>query len=185
MQGIQVSSMIEWTVDRNAPLKAYKNLDLASGSYHTANETLRAMTSAIVRNQIANNTIDHIIRNRQELRETVMQEMTEVVSGWGVHLATVEITDVKILSSQLFKDMQTKFREDQNKKATLERLVVENEIHFKRLERNRETACMNADTRKVTEEAQRKEALEQVKLDIQEFRTQLDIFKKSKQRTNK
>ena len=72
MQGIQVSSMIEWTVDRNAPLKAYKNLDLASGSYHTANETLRAMTSAIVRNQIANNTIDHIIRNRQELRETVM-----------------------------------------------------------------------------------------------------------------
>ena len=65
MQGIEVMSMIEWTVDRNAPLKAYKNLDLASGSFRTANETLQSMTSAIVRNQVANSTIDHIIKNRQ------------------------------------------------------------------------------------------------------------------------
>ena len=50
MQGIGVSSMIEWTVDKNAPLKAYKNLDLASGNFNKANETLKAMTSAIVRN---------------------------------------------------------------------------------------------------------------------------------------
>jgi len=54
--------------------------------------------------------------------------MTEVVKGWGVHLATVEVTDVKICSSALFKDMQTKFREQNTKKATLERLVVETEI---------------------------------------------------------
>ncbi len=56
--------MIEWTVDREAPLKAFKNLDLASGNYNAANETLRAMTSAIVRNQVANSTIDHVIKNR-------------------------------------------------------------------------------------------------------------------------
>jgi len=64
MQGIEVSSMIEWTVDRKAPLKAYKNLNLAGGNYETANSTLSCMTSAIVRNQIANSTIDHIIKNR-------------------------------------------------------------------------------------------------------------------------
>ena len=50
MQGIGVSSMIEWKVDKNCPLKAYKNLDLASGNFNMANDTLRAMTSAIVRN---------------------------------------------------------------------------------------------------------------------------------------
>ena len=124
MQGIGVSSMIEWTVDRENPLKAYKCLDLASGNFNTANATLRAMTSAIVRNQIANSTIDHIIKNRQMLREEILKEMNEVVAGWGVHLATVEVTDVKILSSGLFKDMQTKFREENVKKATLEKMVV-------------------------------------------------------------
>jgi len=138
MQGIGVSSMIEWTVDRKNPMKAYKNLDLASGNFNTANETLRAMTSAIVRNQIANSTIDHIIKNRQMLREEILKEMDEVVSGWGVHLATVEVTDVKILSSGLFKDMQTKFREENVKKATLEKMVVENAIYFETLDKGLE-----------------------------------------------
>ena len=75
MQGIQVCSMIEWTVDRDAPLKAFKNIDLASGNYSAANEILRAMTSAIVRNQVANSTIDHVIKNRQMLREEIIKEM--------------------------------------------------------------------------------------------------------------
>lgn len=138
MQGIGVSSMIEWTVDRKNPMKAYKNLDLASGNFNTANETLRAMTSAIVRNQIANSTIDHIIKNRQMLREEILKEMDEVGSGWGVYLATVEVTDVKILSGGLFKDMQTKFREENVKKATLEKMVVENAIYFETLDKGLE-----------------------------------------------
>jgi len=36
------------------------------------------MTSAIVRNQVANSTIDHIIKNRQVLREEILKEMSEV-----------------------------------------------------------------------------------------------------------
>ena len=131
-------SMIEWTVDRDFPLKAYKNLDLASGSFRVANDTLSCMTSAIVRNQIANSTIDHIIKNRQEIREKVLDEMSEVVKGWGVHLATVEVIDVKILSSSLFKDMQAKFREENQKKATLERLVVQNTLYFEQLDKTLE-----------------------------------------------
>lgn len=138
MQGIEVMSMIEWTVDRDFPLKAYKNLDLASGSFRVANDTLSCMTSAIVRNQIANSTIDHIIKNRQEIREKVLDEMSEVVKGWGVHLATVEVIDVKILSSSLFKDMQAKFREENQKKATLERLVVQNTLYFEQLDKTLE-----------------------------------------------
>lgn len=64
MQGIEVSSHVEWTVDRNSPLKAFKNLDLASGNCSSANDTMRSMAAAIIRNQVANSTIDHIIKNR-------------------------------------------------------------------------------------------------------------------------
>jgi len=88
-------------------MKAYKNLgsDLASDDPLTANNLLTSMASAIVRNCIANSTIDQIIKNRQQLREAINKEMTEVVQGWGVWLETIEITDVKILSGSLFKDM--------------------------------------------------------------------------------
>ena len=69
MQGIEVTSMIEWTVDREGegPFKAFKNFDLGK-RLSLANDTLRAMTSAIVRNQIANSNMDNILKNRQALR---------------------------------------------------------------------------------------------------------------------
>ena len=107
------------------------------------------MTSAIVRNQIANSTIDHIIKNRSELREMILAEMKEVVEGWGVHMCTVEVTDVKVMSSQLFKDMQTKFREENVKKATLEKMVVENAIYFEQLDKGLETLKRDLQMKKV------------------------------------
>ena len=75
--------------------------------------------------------------------------MTEVVKGWGVHLATVEVTDVKILSSSLFKDMQAKFREENQKKATLEKIVVQNTIYFEQLEKNLEKNKRDLNVRKL------------------------------------
>lgn len=155
MQGLEVKSMIEWTIDKHNPLKAYKNLDLASGSCRAANETLRMMTSAIVRNQIANSTIEQIIHNRQILRENILSEMGEVVSGWGVHLATCEIIEVRICSGSLFKDMQSKYREENQKKATLEKMVVENTIYFERLDRDLEGDKRNYNTNKISTEANR------------------------------
>jgi len=57
-----------------------------------------------------------------------MTEMADIVKGWGIYLETVEITDVKILSSSLFKDMQCEFRENQNFEATVKRMDVEHDI---------------------------------------------------------
>lgn len=149
MQGVEVSSMLEWTVDKHAPFKAYKNLDLASGNFNNANEILRNMTSAIVRNQVANSTIDNVIKNRQLLREEILKEIDAVVRGWGVHIATVEVTDVKISSKTLFTHMQNKFREDNNKKATLERMSVQNTLYFQELEKNVEKQKRDSNTSKI------------------------------------
>jgi hypothetical protein len=43
--------------------------------------------------------------------------MQKEVSGWGIWLETVEITDVTISSSSLFGDMQIKYREYYREKA--------------------------------------------------------------------
>ena len=39
-----------------------------------------------------------VIANRELVRSVARESMLKVVSGWGVWLETVEITDVKILS---------------------------------------------------------------------------------------
>ena len=130
MQGIQLNSMIEWTIDKNGngPLKAFQNLDLASGNFNNANNALRDLTSAIVRHKIANSTIEQILQARNAVRQAIISDIAKQAKGWGVYLATVEITDVRILSANLFTNLQTQFREENNKKATLERMEVENGI---------------------------------------------------------
>jgi hypothetical protein len=70
-----------------------------------------------------------MLRNRQTLREQIRKEMFEVVKGWGVWLETVEITDVKIMSGQLFKDLQANYRENMKKEAEVYRMSVESEIN--------------------------------------------------------
>jgi regulator of protease activity HflC (stomatin/prohibitin superfamily) len=63
------------------------------------------MAVSVLRNQIANMTIDEILRNRAKLRDAIKSEMQELLSGWGVWLETCEILDVKIVSTSLFQNL--------------------------------------------------------------------------------
>lgn len=123
MQGVQVSGALIWTIYRlgDGPFKAYKNLgsDLTKKIPKTANENLIAQASAIVRSVIANATLREMLTDRKKIRDEVILNMKDQVKGWGVWLETVEITDVKIMSGTLFKDLQAEFRENKKKDATI------------------------------------------------------------------
>lgn len=137
MQGVEVTGIIVWAIyrDNEGPVRAFKMLgdDLKKEVPTTANSNLVEMASSIVRHRIANSSIDEIIKNRSVIREEVRKEMNNVVNGWGVWLETVEITDVKILSSSLFSNLQTEFREEQRQKAEFIRMRTENDLEEKRI----------------------------------------------------
>lgn len=121
--------MLVWSIrkDQDGPFNAYKNLgeDLGSGSPVTANDNLVSMASAIVRTAIASSKIIDMLKNRDNLRDVIMNDMKEVVKGWGVYLETVEITDVQISSNNLFKDLQADFREQKKKEAEVYTMQVD------------------------------------------------------------
>lgn len=98
--------------------------------------------------------------------------MTEVVQGWGVWLETIEITDVKILSGSLFKDMQCTFREDQNKTATLQKLEVDQEIRIQKENHDLTTKKRTEDTRKT-------KRLEESSRNIKNKQQEVEATKKS------
>ena len=152
-QGLEVSAMIEWTVDKDGdgPMKAYKNLgsDLSGPVPYTANSMLSDMASSILRNHIANQTVKSVIENRQVLRQAVIDTMKTVVKGWGVHLETVEVTDVRILSSKLFTNMQAQFREQNRKTATLQQNQVNMEIDEAKLVEETKEFKRNQDNKKI------------------------------------
>lgn len=106
--------MLMWSIVRtgDGPLKAYKHIGQELSSTPTKmNQTLSSMASAIVRNRIANSTINTILKERTVIRDALRAEMAKTCEGWGIWLETIEITDVKIMSSTLFAHMQTQFSE--------------------------------------------------------------------------
>jgi hypothetical protein len=107
---------------------------LISDEPRTANNLITSIVSAIVRNHIANSTIDEIIKNRDQIRKLILDTLMPLTRGWGIWLETVEITDVQILSVQLKRDLQCVFREDQNLQATSNRIEVDHEIKAKQQE---------------------------------------------------
>jgi len=151
-QGIEVGALIVWTINRenDGPMKAYRNLggDLSSDTPTTANNLISNMASAVIRNQIANKTMMEIMADRETLKELIVKELMPVTQGWGIWLETVEITDVKILSSSLFKNMQSEFREKQNFEATQKTLEVDQEINIDRAAKNQTLKLRNEDTNK-------------------------------------
>jgi flotillin len=132
IQGIEISGVIIWTIyrEKDGPFKAFKYLgeDIKNNDPRTANENLVEMANAIVRHRIANSTIDEILKNRNEVRDEIRKEMNSIINGWGVWLESVEITDVKILSSTLFTNLQMEFREVQRQKAELIKMSTDRDL---------------------------------------------------------
>lgn len=163
MQGIEVSGVIIWAIyrDENGPSIAYKMLgdDLKQKVPKTANDNLVEMANSIVRDRIANSSIETIIKQRSKIRDEIRSEMNKVVNGWGVWLESIEITDVKILSNALFKNLQTEFREQQRQKAELIQMNITREIEEKRLAQNTEMSKKRADDRTQVEIYQRQQDL--------------------------
>lgn len=129
MQGLDVSMLVVWTVLRtgDGPFKAYTNLNFNNDAAD-ANSLIGKIASSIVRNRMANSDMNSIIKDRMVLRTACRDELQKIVKGWGVWIESVEITDVKICSGSLFRNLQTKFRENNRKTATIQQTAVENEL---------------------------------------------------------
>lgn len=108
MQGIVIEGFAFWSVyrDGDGPFKCYKYMQ-----GFDANESVRALCEGVLRNIIANSTIDEVMKNRDHMRNNMHAELNEQFKGWGIWLESVEITDVKISSERLFKDLQAEFRQ--------------------------------------------------------------------------
>jgi len=111
--GVTVKGKAYWSIyrpvegDPNGPFRAYQTLDgLDKGDFSAASEKVRTLAISTTRAAVANMTIDEVMVNRQQLKDSVKKTIVDTFRGWGVWLETLEILDVRVDSRQLFDDMQ-------------------------------------------------------------------------------
>ncbi|KRW99567.1 hypothetical protein PPERSA_13147 [Pseudocohnilembus persalinus] len=123
MQGLQIQGFAVWSVHRNFPFTFYRQMFGVN-----ANKQIQSICESIVRHQISNTELNTVMTQRDILKNNMQKEASKILSGWGVWVETVEITDVKICSESLFQDMQTPSKQENFLKSELYKIQKQSEM---------------------------------------------------------
>lgn len=162
------------------PLVAFRmlNFSFPERASEKLQGLLREMFVGAARRLVANLSVEECLTKRKEgIATELMREIAPVVSGrgrlddstdagWGVVIDTIEIQDVRVLSSTVFENMQARYRREQERQAREAELAKERFLRREEAEAERVIALtkMAADEevrqkRTVTEEQARLEEL--------------------------
>jgi len=153
------------------PLLAYRTLDLRDGEGYA--QILREMFVGATRRLVATLALEQCLTRRKEALATeLMAEVAPVVEGtgraedssergWGIAIDTIEIQDVKILSEEVFSNLQAPFREELEMDALKARAEVAAEERRIEVEGERAAelarqAQMTLEEARLTAEAERR-----------------------------
>ena len=104
------------------PLLAWQTLDLSDGNGYTT--ILQQMFVGATRRLVANLSLDECMTRRKDaLAQELLAEVAPVVEGrgraedtttrgWGIAIDTIEIQDVRVLSEEVFRNLQAPYREE-------------------------------------------------------------------------
>jgi flotillin len=156
------------------PLLAFRMLDFSEArtSLDQLSDILRDMFIGAARRLVANMTVEQCLTQRKEaIAQELMREIQPVVSGqgrsddatdqgWGIVIDTIEIQDVRILSEQVFANLQAPYRNHIELEARRAQLLRDEEVHLREVEQQR--AMLEVD-RSLAQ--RRSEAVEQTKIE--------------------
>jgi alpha-glucosidase (family GH31 glycosyl hydrolase) len=141
------------------------------------------LAQSVVREAIANNTIDNIIKNRTLLTDKIRKDLAPICKGWGMFLERVDIRDVKICSGQLFSDIQSEFRLNQRKDAEIKTITSTNFLNKEKMKVELEDAFRQAQIDKNKSQQQIRRETERLSKDMQNNKQTIAISKRSKERS--
>ena len=127
------------------PILAFRvlNFSYPERAQEKLRETLSDMLTGATRRLVANLTVDECLQKRKHaLADELLQEVAPVVGGtgslndgteqgWGVVLDTIEIQEVRVLSSRLFHQMQAPYRTELERKAEIARAAFMKESRLR------------------------------------------------------
>jgi len=137
VQGVGVKGFATWSIFReeDGPYRAYKSFDgFTENGLQMANDNVRQLVESVLRSIVSRKSLEEVMTQRQQMREEAKNQVLEITKGWGIWIETVEITDVRIMSKNLFKNMQAEFRSATKLKAEQIEMETSQELSDRRRE---------------------------------------------------
>jgi regulator of protease activity HflC (stomatin/prohibitin superfamily) len=133
---------------------------------------LRQLAESVVRNEVANKTLEQVTKQRDKLVESMRQQMMDTVQSWGISIDTIEFTEVWIRSKEVFQNLQAEDRNRLRLIAEISTHATAQQIAEKRLESERTVAALESEAERVRRIALSEAQLEAAKVEIENTRQQ-------------
>jgi len=164
-QGVEVSGFAFWKV--NMPEKTYLHFDFAGKKdpIDTIDIFLKDVVESAIRHQVANMTIEEVLRKRGTIILQLKKELEYISNEWGIAIETIEIKNVKIMSEQLFHNMQAKYRDQVRLESETSALKTNQEISEHQIKHKEEIALLEQEAKR--KNLDRKHEIENLELEKQ------------------
>lgn len=143
-QGVEIAGFAVWKIGR--PEITAQRFD-----FHDPQEPtqkigvyLKDVVESAIRHLVANMTIEEVLRKRASIILELKRELDYITSQWGLEIDTIEIKNVKIMSGDVFSNLQSGYREELRLSAAVKRLQTEGQIAARKLEQEEEQAKQDA-----------------------------------------
>ena len=169
--GVKVTGIAVYRIAEPLIASRMLNFSFPERAQEKLAEMMEEMCVGASRRLIANLTVEQCLTQRKEaLSVELVREIAPVVSGegrvedatdrgWGVVVDTIEIQDVRVLSGQVFSNMQARFRLSQEQVAREAELAKERAIRTDETSTEREVELIKVSA--ATEIRQRKQAADE------------------------
>lgn len=143
-QGINILAYVQWQINDFAI--AYKKLDFSDyrDPLGIVNAQLREQAEAAIKDKIATMGVEEVLTDKAPIIKELTTRLIGVTEGkhgpegesrgLGIKITTVQIREAIVSSNSLWTDLQSPFRNEQNRKAQISHLEMQNRIKEKEFE---------------------------------------------------
>lgn len=139
-QGVEVAGFAVWRIAEPEKAAACFDFSDSAAALAAIGDNLRNVVESAIRHQVANMTIEAVLRKRGSIILQLKDELAYMAGQWGLIIETVEIRTVKVLSAQLFAQMQASFRDRMRLESETSALKTEQDLAERRLVQKEEIA---------------------------------------------
>lgn len=155
-QGINILAYVQWQIDDFSV--AYRKLDFSDSRepLGIVNAQLREQAEAAIKDKIATMSVEEVLTDKKPVIAELTTRLKEVAErqsadgsddeGLGIKIVTVQIREAIVSSQRLWQDLQAPFRHEQETKARISYLSMEDDISRKELETKQATETREAET---------------------------------------
>ena len=177
-QGVEVTGFAIWKIAHPEATWLRFDFDGERDPIEAIGQYLKDVVESAIRHQVANMSIEDVLRKRATIILELKRELAYITGQWGLEIDTIEVKGVKIMSSELFANLQARYRDAVRLESETSTISTERAIEEQRIAQQEELAARRADAD--AREAERRHEAELAALRLQTEREAARLAEKDR-----